>query len=388
MKLHALLLHQAVLWAWTAAATTLLGGLAPEALTFSSLVWFLVGHLLGHIVCFFGHPHRRLGWIPWGWTGLSVIAFVIGDVAHADRWFCAFGACHGLVDVPLGYVVEQLPLRHWQSFFARLLAAKVVSALGGWALAAMILPGAASAADPWENSPRMGLWFAGVAAAGMTAYSLWTLFRETLELIAASALWPVYRIRCRGPGIAYFPLYGPVIVIANHAAFFDPCWLGKIVPRRITPMMTSAFYDVPILHWLMKRVIRAIRVQESSYRYEVPELKEALVRLDEGECLVIFPEGNLRREDSKLLRRFGQGIWHILRERPLTPVVPCWIDGNWGSFFSHWHGPPMKNKSPDFLRRITVLMAPPLLVPPAVLEEHQQTRQYLMNAVADLRKML
>jgi 1-acyl-sn-glycerol-3-phosphate acyltransferase len=387
MKRRALLLQQAALWAWTAAAATLLGGLAPEALTLSSLGWFLAGHLLGDIVCWFGHPHRRLGWIPLGWAGLSVYAFLVGDAANADRWLFAFGACSGLVDVPLSYVFEQLPLREWRGFFRRLLAVKATSTLGGWALA-VVLSAAAPSTGSWEGSARTGLWFAGLAAAGMAAYSLGTRAREVIELTAAFVLWPAYRIRCRRPGARYFPLYGPVIVIANHAAFFDPCWIGKVVPRRIIPMMTSVFYDVPILHWLMKRVIRAIRVQESSYRYEVPELKEALARLDDGECLVIFPEGNLRREDSKLLRRFGQGIWHILRERPLTPVVPCWIDGNWGSFFSHWHGPPMKNKPPDFWRRITVLMAPPLLVPPAVLEEHQQTRQYLMDAVAELQKAL
>ncbi len=154
------------------------------------------------------------------------------------------------------------------------------------------------------------------------------------------ALWPVYRIRSYGPGVFSCPRRGAVLVIANHASYLDPLWLAKILPRRVTPMMTSAFYDLPVLHWLMTAIVKAIRVEVSTFRREAPELKEGIAALDRGECLVIFPEGMLRRRDDQPVRHFGQGVWHILKERPTTPVIACWIEGGWRSYFSYYNGPP------------------------------------------------
>ena len=34
-----------------------------------------------------------------------------------------------------------------------------------------------------------------------------------------------------------------LLVVANHAAWFDPLWLAKVLPRFVTPMMTSAFFS-------------------------------------------------------------------------------------------------------------------------------------------------
>ena len=74
-------------------------------------------------------------------------------------------------------------------------------------------------------------------------------------------------------------------------------------------MMSSKYYDLPIISFLMRNVIGAIRVQDSDYRHTAPELDEAVRRLDRGECVMIFPEGSLRRAEHHLLRNFHQGIW-------------------------------------------------------------------------------
>jgi 1-acyl-sn-glycerol-3-phosphate acyltransferase len=143
----------------------------------------------------------------------------------------------------------------------------------------------------------------------------------------------LYRIRHGGPGRAWIPWRGPLLVIANHAAWFDPLWLGKVIPRRLTPMMTSHFYDLPALYWLMRYVLRVIRVEEVHARREAPELDEAVKRLASGECVVIFPEGRLRREEDRMLAPFQRGVWYILQKSPDTPVVPCWIEGKLGKLF-------------------------------------------------------
>ena len=165
-----------------------------------------------------------------------------------------------------------------------------------------------------------------------------------MEGTAEILLSVAYRVRACGPGLEHLPARGPCLLIGNHAAWFDPLFLAKIAPAPITPMMTSKFYALPILAWLMRHVVGTIRVPDKSLRHEAPELKEAVAALDRGECVVLFPEGFLRRKEDVPLRRFGRGVWQILSDRPQTPIFACWIEGAWGSYFSYRGGPPTKRQ--------------------------------------------
>ncbi len=249
---------------------------------------------------------------------------------------------------------------------------------------------------PNEVVPRMGDYaeplrvFESVAifAAGLWFFcALFALFRPALELTFEILIWPIYRISAVGPGVAQLPDRGPCLVIANHAAWLDPLFVAKILPAPTLPMMTSTFYDLPII-WFLMRIIGTIRVPNKAYRHEAPELKEAVEALNRGEAVVLFPEGYLRRKEEMPLRRFGRGVWQILHDRPNTPVYCCWIDGNWGSFTSFKNGPPTKKKRLDFWRRIRIGVRPPILVDPKLLDDHLATRNFLMREVAAAREYL
>jgi 1-acyl-sn-glycerol-3-phosphate acyltransferase len=232
------------------------------------------------------------------------------------------------------------------------------------------------------------IWLIAALAACAAVTTGCLYFREFLELLTEFMIWPLYSIKGRGPGLDDFPMQGPLLIVANHSAWLDPVWLAKVLPRRLTPMMTSIFYDKPILRWLMVRVVHAIRVEASAFRREAPELQEAINALDRGECVVVFPEGRMRRRESQFLHRFGQGIWHILRERPSTPVIPCWIHGGWGSYFSYYNGPPTTNKRFDLMRRIEVSVSNAEMIPGTILSDHLATRKHLMQACLEVRKLL
>jgi 1-acyl-sn-glycerol-3-phosphate acyltransferase len=232
------------------------------------------------------------------------------------------------------------------------------------------------------------LGFLAVLAACGSLLALVLLFRETAENIIEALLWPIYRVHAYGPGAAQMPARGPLLVVVNHSTYTDPMFVGKVVPRLIYPMMTSYFYDLPVLRWWLRHVWHVIRVEASPFRREAPELAEAVKYLKRGRCVVVFPEAMLRRTDEQLLRQFGQGVWHILREVPETPVVVFWIEGGWGAFLSYKGGPPGKNKRFDRWRRIDIGVSEVGPLPPGVLVDHRTTREYLRRTCLECRRYL
>jgi 1-acyl-sn-glycerol-3-phosphate acyltransferase len=225
-------------------------------------------------------------------------------------------------------------------------------------------------------------------AVSLTLFAVLRLFRPAFEWFFVPTFGGMYFIRGTGPGFARVPPVGPVLLIGNHGGYFDPVILQKVTDRPVTGMMTSVYYDLWFVKLLSILIFRTIRVPHATARHEAPELREAVAALDRGECVMIFPEGWLRRKEDVPLKRFGQGIWQILRDRPDTPVVCCWIEGTWGSLFSFKNGPPMKGKSLDFWRPVDVGINAPILVPADVLADHWETRFFLMNEVSAARSHL
>jgi 1-acyl-sn-glycerol-3-phosphate acyltransferase len=348
------------------------------------VVWVMGGAALGSFLAGVqGHPRRSLGLVPIGLTGL-LIALVWTAIFPSQGWALCLvvGAFGGLVNAPL--------LSTYQAAVpadARGNGMAVMNTANYVAMTVMCLVVGVLARLQILNASGQVWLVAGVTGFGVVL--AWrVLFRDSVEQFLEIVLWPVYRIHGYGPGKETCPRRGPLLMVANHSSWFDPLWLAKVLPCRLTPMMTSLFYDLPVLRWVMVHWVHAIRVESSTYRREAPELQEAIAALDRGECIAIFPEGMLRRRDDLYLRRFGQGIWHILRERPNTPVVTCWIEGGWGSYMSYKGGPPLANKRMDWWRKIDIGINDPQILEPETLADHWKTRVHLMRACLDARRHL
>jgi 1-acyl-sn-glycerol-3-phosphate acyltransferase len=232
--------------------------------------------------------------------------------------------------------------------------------------------------------------YAGMALVcfAVFAAALWAYRRPVGETLGE---WPIHvmdRMRAVGPGMKQMPRTGPVLVISNHPSYLDPCWVMICLPRDLTPLMYAEYYRIPGLHFYMKHVIGAIPSGATGFRREAPELDEVVRRLDRGEGVLIFPEGWVRRTEEEPLRRFAQGAWRILRDRPATPVVACWIEGGWGSWASFQGGPPFKGKRPDFRRPIDIGVAAPVVLDAETLADQRRTREVLRQMVLDARRHL
>jgi 1-acyl-sn-glycerol-3-phosphate acyltransferase len=344
---------------------------APDAARRTASLWLVGTAVFGAGLPFVYYaPFRALGFAP-----LAAVAW-LAATAHGSYWHEWPGWAHGLT---LGLIVGAL-VRGWRGPEPETSSTLL--------FAAALLGGAAAYTFRERGRPYdVAEWFAVLASLVLVYWTWSRLFRPMFELGLEPVMWPLYRVRAAGPGFENFPKTGPCLVIANHACWLDPIFLAAHLPRPITPMMTGKFYDLPLLRWLM-RSFGVIRVPEKALKKDAPELQEAIAALDRGECVVIFPEGYLRRSEDRPLRRFGQGVWQILKARPNTPVFAAWIEGGWGSYTSYFNGPPTKNKKRDVWRRIGVGMSAAVVVPAAELSQHMRTRVHLMNLVSDARKHL
>ena len=86
--------------------------------------------------------------------------------------------------------------------------------------------------------------------------------------------------------------------------WWDPLFIAKVLPRPVTPVMTAKFYDRWFLRPLMAHTFQVIRVPEAHVRREAPEIHDAIAALDAGKCVIIFPEGFLRRKEEQPLRLY------------------------------------------------------------------------------------
>jgi 1-acyl-sn-glycerol-3-phosphate acyltransferase len=352
-----------------------------------TLILIAVGSAVGALLAGWQRQlHRALAFVPIGSGGLLIAfgwASMEPSISQAMVPCFLMGLMGGLVSVPLrAYYQANVPADARGNGMA---ISNTFNYLSTVALAGLLVVLVRLGVLPTLAAQLRLLM--GIAIVG-TIVLVWLLKRPLLEQLCEIVLWPIYRVSATGPGMDEFPLQGPVLIVANHAAWFDPLWVAKVLPLRVIPMMTSVFFDVPVLHWLMVNVVWAVRVQASSFRREAPELQEAVKRLDQGECVLVFPEGMMRRRDDQLLRQFGQGVWRILRDRPQTPVIACWIEGGWGSYASYKNGPPTKNKKVDRWWPVRIGVQAPQVLDSELLEDQRATRQWLMRACLGARRFV
>jgi 1-acyl-sn-glycerol-3-phosphate acyltransferase len=348
-----------------------------------------VGAALGCLTASWqGHPRRSLGLVPLGATGL-LLALGWTTLAPATEAALPLIPCFvlgfmgGLVNVPLRAAYQAaVPADARGNGMAVM---NIVIYVLTTALALLVIGLINRNVLP---TPVAQLAFLAVLAGVGALAAWWWLMPQAVEQILEIMLTPLYRVRAHGPGYALIPRRGPLLVVANHSAYLDPFWLCKILPRKTSPMMTSVFYDLPIIRWCMVHIVGAIRVPESRFRREAPELRDAVALLRQGGCVLIFPEAQLRRREDQPLRMFGQGVWRILHELPQTPVLVCWIEGGWGSFTSYFNGPPLRGKRLDWARRIDIAVDKPKPIDPALLADQHATRQYLMRTCLECRRYL
>src|SRR5438552_8862967 len=159
-----------------------------------------------------------------------------------------------------------------------------------------------------------------------------------------------YRVTARG--LENLPA-GGFLLVPNHISWLDAFILQLACPRPIRYVIDQEYYHKPILH----PILRAIGCIPISKRQSHAAVRVAAEKLNDGEIVCVFPEGELERRGTLLRLQRG---YEVIARHAKAQVVPVWLDQLWGSIFS-FQGGKFFRKFPKRLRYpVTVAFGKPL----------------------------
>ena len=133
--------------------------------------------------------------------------------------------------------------------------------------------------------------------------------------------------RFRSYGQENIPKTGALLFVGNHQSNFDPAIMGAAVyDRPFYGIARDTLFESKLLSILMKGFgVIAIRRGES----DTKAIRRALQELEEGRCVMMFPEGT-RTKDGQIAE-FQRGFWLLMKKSKAT-VVPIGLDGAFDAY--------------------------------------------------------
>ncbi len=118
----------------------------------------------------------------------------------------------------------------------------------------------------------------------------------------------------------------PRIFMSNHQSAVDIWVLPQKLPDSTRFVAKSSLFRIPFLGWAMT-VGGFVPIDRQDRDRAIRSLSVAARRLDEGESLIVFPEGTRSRNGR--LGPFKKGPFHLALAAG-RPVVPVAISGSFG----------------------------------------------------------
>ena len=127
--------------------------------------------------------------------------------------------------------------------------------------------------------------------------------------------------RLRVIGAEQIPGTGAVLFAPNHVSYLDIPMMGAMVPRPLHFMGRTSLFRGRLVGWVYRR-LNGFPLERGPASRE--GLMEAVKRLKQGHCVVMYPEGG--RSDSGRLQRPLPGIGMVAAMSG-APVIPVYVSG-------------------------------------------------------------
>jgi len=137
-------------------------------------------------------------------------------------------------------------------------------------------------------------------------------FRRTLIILMRM----LFRIEHRG--VEQVPRGGGLIIAPNHVTYFDPFWVAVRIHRTLRFMAWDRIFKIPVagalFRWLGAFPVNLETPESSAYR-------SALEILQNGEALMIFPEGGRSPDGTLMPFKEGPARLALKTGAAILPVV-------------------------------------------------------------------
>lgn len=196
----------------------------------------------------------------------------------------------------------------------------------------------------------MSMWWLFVGTIATLAVLLllvivgfFTCSRLTVRALFRPVLATLYKKEVIG--LENLPMKGGLFIVSNHISWIDGILILWMLPRNVQFIVDGENFQGRFMQRLAGAfdTIMMTRSPKSIAR----ALQDGRQAVREGRCVGLFPEGGLTR--SGHFQGFKPGLLKLLKDKD-GPVVPVWLEGMWGSIFSHSEGRFFK-KRPSFPRR-------------------------------------
>ena len=319
----------------------------------------------------------ELGYLPFGGIGITLSLWALGllkpELGGTLLGMTCLGLSSGFVVVPLNALIQ------WRAPSDRrgaVIAFSNTLVFGGVLIGSL---GCGFLANIGLSASVIFL-ISGIGSALLTIWAMYKLPETFIRLVLVLFTHSLYRLTILGR--EHLPQEGGALLVPNHVSFIDGFLLLATTDRPIRFLVDQIYYNNRFLNPFAK-IMGAIPISSNGSPREIlSALREAGRRLDAGELVCIFPEGQITRTGNLL--PFRAGFTRIVKGRDI-PIIPIHLDRVWGSIFSFIGGKFLAKWPSRIPYPITLSLGEPL-PSTATADEVRQAIQELGEAAWNVRK--
>lgn len=265
----------------------------------------------------------EIGTVPLSVLGMTLMIYVSTVVQTPfliGISFLLFGVFGGLFVVPLNALIQ---------FNAKKKVLGTILAGNNWfhSLSMFLMLMLTTSVSYYDLDPLNTLYLILFITFVGTFYTVYKLPQSLILLFLKTIVGFKYKLEVNG--VKNIPSSGGVLLLGNHISWIDWAVVLMATPREVRFVMDKTIYNKWFLTWILK-IFKCIPISNGSSKTTIKTIAK---QLDEGNIVVLFPEGAITRNGH--LGEFKRGFEKILELTTTdVKVIPFYIRGLWESMFS------------------------------------------------------